>query len=123
MRISDWSSDVCSSDLNIPYIRGSQGPDLATIPSIAIGQLEVLRDGASANYGSDAIAGVLNFRLRDDREGATFIARYGQYYKGDGEDYLLQGNVGLPFTPDRSEARRVGKECVSPCRSRWSPYH
>jgi len=85
---------------NIPYIRGSQGPDLATIPSIAIGQLEVLRDGASANYGSDAIAGVLNFRLRDDREGATFIARYGQYYKGDGEDYLLQGNVGLPFTPD-----------------------
>lgn len=83
---------------NIPYIRGSQGPDLATIPSIAIGQLEVLRDGASANYGSDAIAGVLNFRLRTDREGATLIARYGQYYEGDGEDYLLQGNVGLPFT-------------------------
>lgn len=85
---------------NIPYIRGSQGPDLATIPSIAIGQLEVLRDGASANYGSDAIAGVLNFRLRDDRDGATLIARYGQYYKGDGEDVLIQGNVGLPFTPD-----------------------
>ncbi|NNM77799.1 TonB-dependent receptor [Sphingomonas sp. ID1715] len=85
---------------NIPYIRGSQGPDLATIPSIAIGQLEVLRDGASANYGSDAIAGVLNFRLRTDRDGATVIARYGQYYKGDGEDYLLQGNVGLPFTAD-----------------------
>lgn len=83
---------------NIPYIRGSQGPDLATIPSIAIGQLEVLRDGASANYGSDAIAGVLNFRLRDDNDGATIIARYGQYYEGDGEDYLLQGNVGLPFT-------------------------
>lgn len=84
---------------NIPYIRGSQGPDLATIPSIAIGQLEVLRDGASANYGSDAIAGVLNFRLRTDDDGATVIARYGQYYEGDGEDILLQGNVGLPFTP------------------------
>lgn len=83
---------------NIPYIRGSQGPDLATIPSIAIGQLEVLRDGASANYGSDAIAGVLNFRLRTEREGATVIARYGQHYEGDGEDYLLQANVGLPFT-------------------------
>ncbi len=83
---------------NIPYIRGSQGPDLATIPSIAIGQLEVLRDGASANYGSDAIAGVLNFRLRTEREGATLIARYGQYYAGDGEDVLIQGNVGLPFT-------------------------
>jgi iron complex outermembrane receptor protein len=83
---------------NIPYIRGSQGPDLATIPSIAIGQLEVLRDGASAIYGSDAIAGVLNFRLRTDRDGATVIARYGQFYEGDGEDYLLQANVGLPFT-------------------------
>lgn len=85
---------------NIPYIRGSQGPDLAAIPSIAIAQLEVLRDGASANYGSDAIAGVLNFRLRTDRDGATLIARYGQYYEGDGEDVLLQGNIGLPFTAD-----------------------
>ncbi len=84
---------------NIPYIRGSQGPDLAAIPSIAIGQLEVLRDGASANYGSDAIAGVLNFRLRDDRDGGTLIARYGQYYEGDGADWLVQGNIGLPFTP------------------------
>jgi len=83
---------------NIPYIRGSQGPDLSTIPSIAIGQLEVLRDGASANYGSDAIAGVLNFRLRTEREGATLIARYGQFYQGDGDDYLLQGNVGLPLS-------------------------
>ena len=83
---------------NIPYIRGSQGPDLATIPSIAIAQLEVLRDGASAIYGSDAIAGVLNFRLRTEREGATLIARYGQYYDGDGEDVLVQGNIGLPFT-------------------------
>ncbi len=83
---------------NVPYIRGSQGPDLSAIPSIAIGQLEVLRDGASALYGSDAIAGVLNFRLKTEREGATFVARYGQYYQGDGRDVLLQGNVGLPFT-------------------------
>lgn len=83
---------------NIPYIRGSQGPDLSAIPSIAIGQLEVLRDGASALYGSDAIAGVLNFRLRTEREGGTFTARYGQYYAGDGRDVLLQGNIGLPFT-------------------------
>lgn len=83
---------------NIPYIRGSQGPDLATIPSIAVGQLEVLRDGASANYGSDAIAGVLNFRLRSDPRGGTLIARYGQFYAGDGEDLLVQGNFGLPLT-------------------------
>lgn len=83
---------------NIPYIRGSQGPDLAAIPSIAVGQLEVLRDGASALYGSDAIAGVLNFGLRRDREGGILIARYGQYYEGDGKDFLVQGNLGLPFT-------------------------
>ncbi|MDT9014106.1 TonB-dependent receptor [Novosphingobium sp. APW14] len=83
---------------NVPYIRGSQGPDLAAIPSIAVGQLEVLRDGASALYGSDAIAGVLNFGLRRDREGGILIARYGQYYEGDGQDFLVQGNLGLPFT-------------------------
>lgn len=83
---------------NIPYIRGSQGPDLAAIPSIAVGQLEVLRDGASANYGSDAIAGVLNFRLRNDSKGGTLVARYGQFYTGDGEDLLVQGNFGLPLT-------------------------
>ena len=93
-----WHRGATVQLSNIPYIRGSQGPDLATIPSIAVGQLEVLRDGASANYGSDAIAGVLNFRLRTDRHGATVIARYGQYYDGDGKDYLLQGNVGLPLT-------------------------
>ena len=58
----------------------------------------MLRDGASALYGSDAIAGVLNFGLRRDREGGLLIARYGQFYKGDGEDVLVQGNVGLPFT-------------------------
>lgn len=85
---------------NVPYIRGSQGPDLSAIPTIAIGQLEVLRDGASALYGSDAIAGVLNFRLRDDSDGATLVTRYGQYFEGDGEDLLIQGNIGLPFTED-----------------------
>lgn len=83
---------------NIPYTRGSQGPDLAAIPSIAAGQLEVLRDGTSALYGSDAIAEVHNFGLRRDRDGGILIARYGQYYEGDGEDFLVQGNLGLPLT-------------------------
>jgi len=45
---------------------GSQGPDLAPIPAIALQQVEVLRDGASAQYGSDAIAGVMNFQLKDN---------------------------------------------------------
>ncbi|MCH8303276.1 MAG: TonB-dependent receptor plug domain-containing protein, partial [Proteobacteria bacterium] len=58
---------------------GSQGADLASIPALAIKQLEVLRDGASAQYGSDAIAGVLNFVLRDDNSGFTVEARTGEF--------------------------------------------
>lgn len=77
---------------------GAQGPDISTIPSIALKQVEVLRDGAAAQYGSDAIAGVVNFVLKDDSEGGSFEARYGSYYEGDGEKYLYSGNIGLPFT-------------------------
>ena len=50
---------------------GSQGPDLATILAAAIKSIEILRDGASALYGSDAIAGVMNFILKDNNEGGT----------------------------------------------------
>lgn len=48
---------------------GTQGPDIATIPSAALKSVEVLRDGAAAQYGSDAIAGVINFILKDAPEG------------------------------------------------------
>ena len=50
---------------------GSHGADISVIPAIALDRVEVLRDGAAAQYGSDAIAGILNFRLREDREGLT----------------------------------------------------
>ena len=74
---------------------GSQGADISAIPSIAIKNLEVLRDGATAQYGSDAIAGVLNYGLRDDA-GFELVARYGQYYDhGDGKSYQVAGNVGF----------------------------
>ena len=76
---------------------GTQGPDIATIPSTAIGTVEVLRDGASAQYGSDAIAGVINFILKDNAEGITLTAQTGQYYEGDGTEYLIAGNIGLPL--------------------------
>ncbi len=76
---------------------GTQGPDVATIPSVAIQSIEVLRDGASSQYGSDAIAGVLNFNLRNNSEGITLVADTGQMYEGDGSMYTLQGNVGLPL--------------------------
>ena len=59
---------------------GSQGADISAIPSIAIRNLQVLRDGATAQYGSDAIAGVMNFVMRNDRDGFQAEARMGQYY-------------------------------------------
>ncbi|MBL8269250.1 TonB-dependent receptor plug domain-containing protein, partial [Steroidobacter sp.] len=85
---------------NQPLAAGAQGPDLAAIPSIAVEQIEVLRDGAAAQYGSDAIAGVINFRLKRDNRGASFIGRGGQFSKGDGTEYTAQANVGMPLTAD-----------------------
>ena len=76
---------------------GAQGPDIATIPSIALRQVEVLRDGASAQYGSDAIAGVLNLLLKDDSSGGSFELKTGSYRPGDGDTYAVAGNVGLPL--------------------------
>ena len=75
---------------------GAHGPDIGVFPAIGLKQVEVLRDGAASQYGSDAIAGVINFVLKDDREGAAFEAKYGSTYAGDGDNYQLAGNVGLP---------------------------
>lgn len=72
---------------------GAQGADLSQISGAAIGRLEVLRDGAAAQYGSDAIAGVINLGLRRDT-GAEVTARYGQSYLGDGQDTQLTAFIG-----------------------------
>ena len=77
---------------------GAQGPDISVIPSVALKQVEVLRDGAAAQYGSDAIAGVINFALKDDAEGGLVEFNKGQYYEGDGATTMVAGNVGLPLT-------------------------
>jgi iron complex outermembrane receptor protein len=77
---------------------GSQGVDTSVIPSIALSQVEVLRDGAAAQYGADAIAGVINFVLRKNREGVRFQAQYGSTYEGDGDTIQVAGNWGLPLT-------------------------
>ncbi len=74
---------------------GSQGPDLSPIPAIALQQVEVLRDGASAQYGSDAIAGVMNFQLKDNFEGGSIEFKPGIYQHGDGRQFALAGNIGL----------------------------
>src|SRR3546814_4818266 len=84
LRISDWSSDVCSSDLTQGWDRG----ETFTV-SRAAGRIEII-----ANHGLDVNA--------------------------DGAVSLYSA---VPAWHGRSEERRVGKECVSTCRSRWSPYH
>ncbi|MDJ0920036.1 MAG: TonB-dependent receptor [Henriciella sp.] len=76
---------------------GTQGPDIATIPAAALKSVEVLRDGAAAQYGSDAIAGVINFILKDSAEGGTMTFDVGEYYEGDGFQYTISGNIGLPL--------------------------
>lgn len=75
---------------------GSQGADISAIPSIGVKNLQILRDGATAQYGSDAIAGVMNFGLRDDA-GIELMGRYGRYYDGDGDNRLIAGDVGFHF--------------------------
>ena len=79
---------------------GTQGPDVATIPIAALKTVEVLRDGAAAQYGSDAIAGVINFHLKDNSEGGSFSVDAGQYYEGDGTQFTLSGNMGFAVGED-----------------------
>jgi len=76
---------------------GAHGPDISVFPSLALKNVQVLRDGASSQYGSDAIAGVINFELKDASEGGVIEARYGETYEGDGESFRIAGNVGLPL--------------------------
>jgi iron complex outermembrane receptor protein len=76
---------------------GSQGPDLAMIPALAIERVEVLRDGASAQYGSDAIAGVINYVLKDNPTGLTMEGKYGEMYEEGESSKLLAANIGVPL--------------------------
>ena len=82
---------------------GSQGPDLSAIPAIALDRLEVLRDGASAQYGSDAIAGVMNFVLRSNSEALIdFRRQVRQPPGGRRQRHHLRGQQGL-----RAHRRRL----------------
>ena len=74
---------------------GAQGPDLNMIPTIALRQIEILRDGATAQYGADAIAGVFNLQLREDAQGIRARLRTGQYLKGDGRYVHAAANTGF----------------------------
>src|SRR3546814_17499440 len=107
MRISDWSSDVCSSDLFHGEFRLAPPLGQHGKPAIMF----------SIGLGHDAFG---DFKLEHEREGSPPgpPLRFGQPTDQQrGADIIRQ--VGYV----RSEERRVGKECVSTCRSRWSPYH
>jgi iron complex outermembrane receptor protein len=84
--------------LSGPY-QGGASPDLDMIPPGAIGRIEVLEDGAAAQYGSDAIAGVINIILKDDKDSISGSFTGGQYYEGDGTTY----SGSITFAPKLDE--------------------
>src|SRR3546814_19894222 len=101
MRISDWSSDVCSSDLAgtytpmaVLFLHGGARITLLTVVWVA------------------ALGGVFFRVFWTDAPRWLYTPMY-----------IALGWAAVFFIPQRSEERRVGKECVSKCRSRWSTYH
>src|SRR3546814_12196260 len=99
MRISDWSSDVCSSDLAVAGVRSAQLRDLRL----------VLRE---RHFGQARIV---------DQAPAAVVVPAGLFVDGQGFGPVACTVAEQQFR-QRSEERRVGKECVRTCRSRWSPY-
>jgi iron complex outermembrane receptor protein len=75
---------------------GAHGVDIGMIPSLAVKQVEVLRDGAASQYGSDAIAGVMNFILKDADNGGKVQAQFGEYFDGE-QSVRVGANIGLPL--------------------------
>jgi iron complex outermembrane receptor protein len=105
--------------INTSVGRGTSGTDMNAIPAASIKRIEVLRDGAAAQYGSDAIAGVINIILKDQSEGGSIAASYGQYSEGDGKTTNIDiskgfalGNNGFINTTlnirDRGYTNRAG---------------
>src|SRR3546814_9746931 len=99
MRISDWSSDVCSSDLAVGDVPSAVRRDLHVRAAWSGRLLQVLRSGLPVLVDGFPASGDLLAELP------------------------FAGGQPVQGSRHRSEERRVGKECVSTCRSRWSPYH
>ncbi|WP_428312354.1 TonB-dependent receptor plug domain-containing protein [Hydrocarboniphaga sp.] len=82
-----------------PY-QGGASADLNFIPASAIERIEVLTDGAAAQYGTDAIAGVINIILKNGAEGGLLDSTYGKYYDGGGDTIAHSGNIGFGSGPE-----------------------
>lgn len=76
---------------------GSAAPSIDLIPPDIVKRIEILQDGAAAQYGSDAIAGVINIILKSETSGGSFKATTGKYYDGEGMTYSASGNLGMPL--------------------------
>src|SRR3546814_18643013 len=119
MRISDWSSDVCSSDLfqPPPYDPfGGSRTFVVVFAEAAFGPAQhrpYSRDQQTVGKGFGDVI------VRAHRKAERFV----QLIVFGCEEYHRDGRFLAQATQQRSEERRVGKECVSTCRSRWSPYH
>ena len=74
--------------------KGAQAVDILPLVGMSLKRVEVLRDGASAQYGSDAIAGVINFVMEDDPDIRRLQAQYGSTYEGDGDQVSVTGSTG-----------------------------
>jgi iron complex outermembrane receptor protein len=99
-------------------VNASMTVDLNTIPSIAIGGMEVITGGASAVYGADALAGVTNIQFRDDFEGINVRVRGGVNEVGDGEEYQVGALFGAGFA-DGSGHVMIGMEYSKREASLW----
>jgi len=86
--------------VNTSVGRGTAGTDMNAIPISAVKRVEVLRDGAAAQYGSDAIAGVINIILKDSEVDGLASAEYGETYEGDGGTWVGFVNKGFALGPD-----------------------
>ncbi len=78
---------------------GAHGVDIGMIPSIALSNIQVLRDGAAAQYGSDAIAGVMDFKLKDASEGGQVQVQYGEFFEGE-QSTKVAANGGFALGQD-----------------------
>ena len=110
--------------------RGSAPVDLNAIPLAAIDHIEVLRDGAAAQYGSDAIAGVINIILKKGAAGGEAEAGFGEYQKRDGKAITLRGSTGFNLgdqgwvrvaleAADRDPTNRAGPDLRNPAEPRY----
>ena len=113
--------------INTSVGRGTSRADLNAIPGSALKRIEVLRDGAAAQYGSDAIAGVINLVLKDGSDPGSVSLSYGEYSEGDGETYNFSLSKGFEFDEgfvsltydyrDRGNTNRAGlsAQCQYTC--------